>query len=61
VEFQELADISLVDLGRHPEIASRIEPFLLQEKTVAAIEIAGRSRRFGHDMKGLGNITRRHV
>ncbi len=36
MEFQELADIGLVDLRRHPEIASRVEALLLQEKTVAA-------------------------
>ncbi|MGO9622025.1 MAG: hypothetical protein ACLPT6_11545 [Desulfobaccales bacterium] len=41
VEFQELPDISFVDLCRHPEIAPGIELFFLQKKTVVAMEIAG--------------------
>ncbi len=77
VKSKELADIGLVDPRRHPKIASRIELFLLQEKTVAATQIAGRTRRLGHYMKGfgiagrtrrlgrdingLGNITHCHV
>jgi hypothetical protein len=41
VKFQELPDISFMDLCRHSEIAPGIELFFLQEKTIVAMEIAG--------------------
>ena len=56
VGFEKLPDISLVHLIGHPEIASRIELLLLQEEAVVAVQIAGRTRWLGHDVKSLWNI-----
>jgi len=60
VSFEKLPYIGLVDLIRHPEAASEVEFLFFQEEAVVATEIAGRSRRFGHDMEGLRNFRLRH-
>ena len=60
VGFEKLPDIGLVDLIRHAKAASRVEFLLFQEEAVVAVEIAGRSRGFGHDMEGLRNSRLRH-
>jgi len=58
--FEKLPDIGLMYFIRHPEIASRIETFLLQEETVVAIKITGRTRRLRHDVKSLWSIMWGH-
>jgi hypothetical protein len=60
VGFEKLPNIGLVDFIRHAKAASRVEFLLFQEEAVFAIEIAGRSRGFGHDMEGLRNSRLRH-
>jgi hypothetical protein len=60
VGFEKLADIGLVNLLRHAKAASRVKFLLFQEEAVIATEIAGRPRRFGHDMEGLRNSGLRH-
>ncbi len=57
VGFEKLPDIGLVHLIGHPETTAGIKPLLLQEEAVVAVQIAGRTRRLGHDVKGLGIIS----
>jgi len=47
---------SIVNIIGHPEITAGVKPLFLQEEAVVAAQIAGRTRRLGHDVKSLGRI-----
>jgi hypothetical protein len=54
VRIEELADISLVDIIPHTEAAPGVQCFFIEKKAVAAPEVAGRTSRLCHDVKGPG-------
>ena len=57
--FEQLADVGLEQLVRHPKAASRVEHFFREEKAVSAVEIAHRARRLRQHVE-VGEPTRRH-
>jgi hypothetical protein len=59
VGFQELADVGFVNLFGHPEMTFRIEPFLLQEEAIGAVQVAAGSCRFGNYIE-CGRCVRQH-
>src|SRR5215469_16166609 len=54
VSLDELADVGLHDLGRHPEVAARVELFLVEVEAVFAIEIADGTGGFRQDVECAG-------
>ena len=60
MSFDELADVGLHYLGRHAEVAVRVELFLVEVEAVLAVEVADRAGRLGEDVKGAGAVLR-HV
>ena len=52
VRLDGLPDVGLEHLVRHPEGATRIQPLLLQEEAVGAVQVAACAGGLGHGMKG---------
>jgi hypothetical protein len=55
--FEKLPDVGLMYFIRHPEIASRIEFFLLQKEAVVAMKITGRTRWLRHDVESARHVS----
>ena len=51
VGLEQLTDIALLQLLRHPEAAARIQHLLGEKEAVLAVEIADRARRLRHHVK----------
>jgi hypothetical protein len=45
----------------HAEIAAWIKALFFQEEAIGAVQVAGRARRLGHDVKGPGRLIQCHL
>jgi hypothetical protein len=61
VRFKELSDVCLMHLIRHAKIAAWIKALFFQEEAVGAVQVAGRTRRLGHDVKCSGGLIQCHL
>jgi hypothetical protein len=59
--FEELSDVCFMHLIRHAKIAAWIKTLLFQEEAVGAVQVAGRPRRLGHDVKCSGKLIQCHL
>ena len=49
---EQLGDVRLVHVGRHPEPAARVQLVLGQEEAVLAVQVADRAGGLGHHVEG---------
>ena len=55
VGLDQLPDVLLEDVVRHPKSRARVEGLLVEEEAVRAAEIADRSRRLRHHVEARRN------